>query len=195
MHSLGQPSREKFGQLKVPVSKSCFAILAPCRRGSHHNLNLKLEGWICNERTTVRTVCIFSTVLLLLFAEGSDCAFNWPQPRLPSPSLYPPSPPNPRPHIMMDSDEPSSGGPLDSVRSQYTKLHRQYKQTLDRWTPHMLNRWLGTAALLAVFMLRIVLAQGVSLHLRLLFLFLYYDGNFGDADEFFASFFLSRAGE
>ncbi|KIM81440.1 hypothetical protein PILCRDRAFT_71997 [Piloderma croceum F 1598] len=60
----------------------------------------------------------------------------------------------------MDSDEPSSGGPLDSVRSQYTKLHRQYKQTLDRWTPHMLNRWLGTAALLAVFLLRIVLAQG-----------------------------------
>ena len=26
----------------------------------------------------------------------------------------------------------------------------------------MLNRWLGTAALLAVFLLRIVLAQGVS---------------------------------
>src|SRR6202042_663334 len=92
---------------------------------------------------------------------------------------------------MMDSDEPSSGGPLDSVRSQYTKLHRQYKQTLDRWTPHMLNRWLGTAALLAVFLLRIVLAQGVSL--RLLFLFLFYDGNFWDADEFLLCF--SCAGE
>jgi hypothetical protein len=62
---------------------------------------------------------------------------------------------------MMDSDEPTSS-PFDGLRAQYSKLHRQYQQTLDRWTPHMLNRWLGTAALLAVFLLRIVLAQGVS---------------------------------
>jgi len=60
---------------------------------------------------------------------------------------------------MMDSDEPTSS-PFDGLRAQYSKLHRQYQQTLDRWTPHMLNRWLGTAALLAVFLLRIVLAQG-----------------------------------
>ena len=85
---------------------------------------------------------------------------------------------------MMDSDEPSSGGPLDSVRSHYTKLHRQYKQTLDRWTPHMLNRWLGTAALLAVFLLRIVLAQGVSLRLRLRYASFCFLWEFWDADEF-----------
>lgn len=60
---------------------------------------------------------------------------------------------------MMDSEEPTSG-PLDAFRTQYSKLNRQYQQTLDRWTPHMLSRWLGTTALLAVFMLRIVLAQG-----------------------------------
>jgi hypothetical protein len=63
---------------------------------------------------------------------------------------------------MMDSDDSTPTGPLDSVKSSYTKFNRQYKQTLDRWTPHVLNRWLGTAALLAVFLLRIVLAQGVS---------------------------------
>lgn len=63
---------------------------------------------------------------------------------------------------MMDSDEPSST-PVAAVTAQFTKLQRAYQQTLDRWTPHMLNRWLGTAGLLAVFMLRIVLSQGVSL--------------------------------
>ncbi|KZP27589.1 retrieval of early ER protein Rer1 [Athelia psychrophila] len=60
---------------------------------------------------------------------------------------------------MMDSDEPSST-PVAAVTAQFTKLQRAYQQTLDRWTPHMLNRWLGTAGLLAVFMLRIVLSQG-----------------------------------
>jgi len=59
----------------------------------------------------------------------------------------------------MDSEETTSN-PLDALRTRYSKLHRQYQQTLDRWTPHMLNRWLGTVALLAVFLLRIVLAQG-----------------------------------
>ncbi|KAG5652852.1 hypothetical protein H0H81_003415 [Sphagnurus paluster] len=40
------------------------------------------------------------------------------------------------------------------------RLLARYQQTLDRWTPHVLQRWLSTAALLAVFLLRIVLAQG-----------------------------------
>ena len=43
----------------------------------------------------------------------------------------------------------------------------------------MLNRWLGTSALLAVFLLKIVFAQGVSFSLTLLFQFwvliLYWD--------------------
>lgn len=67
---------------------------------------------------------------------------------------------------MMDSDEPQSG-PFQSIQDTYAKLQRQYQQTLDRWTPHMLNRWLATAGLLAVFFLRIVLARGVG-HLYLI---------------------------
>jgi len=59
----------------------------------------------------------------------------------------------------MDSDEPQST-PIENIRATYTKILRQYQQTLDRWTPHVLNRWLGTAGLLAVFMLRVVIAQG-----------------------------------
>lgn len=42
----------------------------------------------------------------------------------------------------------------------YARIQRQYQQTLDRWTPYMLYRWLSSAGLLAVFLLRIVLAQG-----------------------------------
>lgn len=60
---------------------------------------------------------------------------------------------------MMSSSEPSSG-PFQPVSNQYYKTMRQYQQLLDRITPFMLYRWLGTAALLAIFMLRIVLAQG-----------------------------------
>lgn len=52
--------------------------------------------------------------------------------------------------------------PLSSLTAQYTKLQRQYQQVLDRWTPFVLYRWLSTSGLLAVFMLRIVLSQGVS---------------------------------
>ncbi|KAF7969506.1 hypothetical protein HWV62_27210 [Athelia sp. TMB] len=63
----------------------------------------------------------------------------------------------------MDSDEPSAT-PFAAVNAQFTKLQRQYQQTLDRWTPHVLNRWLSTAGLLALFMLRIVLSQGVNAH-------------------------------
>ncbi|KIL68787.1 hypothetical protein M378DRAFT_157928 [Amanita muscaria Koide BX008] len=50
--------------------------------------------------------------------------------------------------------------PLQNVSAQYTKIRRQYQQLLDRWTPHILQRWLGTSGLLAVFMLRIIFAQG-----------------------------------
>lgn len=39
-----------------------------------------------------------------------------------------------------------------------------YQSYLDRSVPHVLHRWLGTAGLVVVFLLRIVLAQGVSLH-------------------------------
>ena len=67
------------------------------------------------------------------------------------------------PVIMMSSSdsEPSTGGPLKPVMDQYYKTMRQYQILLDRVTPFVLYRWLSTAGLVAVFLLRIVLAQGV----------------------------------
>ncbi|KAJ7106050.1 Rer1 family-domain-containing protein [Mycena crocata] len=50
--------------------------------------------------------------------------------------------------------------PVQNLQGQYSRIARQYQQLLDRWTPHTLQRWLATAGLLAVFLLRIVLSQG-----------------------------------
>ncbi|KAG2069650.1 retrieval of early ER protein Rer1 [Suillus decipiens] len=60
---------------------------------------------------------------------------------------------------MMSSDEPGTT-PFHSVQASFSKFQRQYQQTLDRWTPHVFQRWLATLFLLALFMLRIVLSQG-----------------------------------
>ncbi|KAG2159148.1 retrieval of early ER protein Rer1 [Suillus bovinus] len=60
---------------------------------------------------------------------------------------------------MMSSDEPGTT-PFHSAQVSFSKFQRQYQQTLDRWTPHVLQRWLATLCLLALFMLRIVLSQG-----------------------------------
>jgi len=60
--------------------------------------------------------------------------------------------------------------PLQSLTNNYVKVQRQYQQILDRWTPFVLKRWLATAGLLAVFMLRIVLAQGVRYFLFFIWL-------------------------
>ncbi|GJJ08466.1 hypothetical protein Clacol_002684 [Clathrus columnatus] len=49
---------------------------------------------------------------------------------------------------------------LKPVTSTYTKYSRQYQALLDRTAPHMLQRWLATAGLIALFLLRIVLSQG-----------------------------------
>jgi len=62
---------------------------------------------------------------------------------------------------MMSSDEPTST-PFHAAQASLSKLQRQYQQMLDRWTPHVLQRWLATLGLLAVFMLRIVFSQGVK---------------------------------
>jgi hypothetical protein len=62
--------------------------------------------------------------------------------------------------MMSDSDSPDST-PLQNATHTISKLQRQYQQQLDRWTPHVLNRWLATAGLLALFVLRILIAQGV----------------------------------
>jgi hypothetical protein len=64
--------------------------------------------------------------------------------------------------MMSDSDAGLEPSPVQNISAQYTKLKRYHQQILDRWTPHILQRWLATAGLLAVFMLRILIAQGVS---------------------------------
>ncbi|KAJ7594942.1 retrieval of early ER protein Rer1 [Mycena floridula] len=53
--------------------------------------------------------------------------------------------------------EPS---PIQNLQASYTRVQRQYQQLLDRWTPHVLQRWLGTAGLVSIFLLRIVFSQG-----------------------------------
>jgi len=64
--------------------------------------------------------------------------------------------------MMSDSGSNVDASPVQNISAQYTKIKRQYQQTLDRWTPHILQRWLATVGLLAIFMLRILIAQGVS---------------------------------
>ncbi|TFY61717.1 hypothetical protein EVJ58_g4336 [Rhodofomes roseus] len=61
----------------------------------------------------------------------------------------------------MNSHEPSTSGPgVANVSMKLNDAQRQYQQLLDRITPFVLYRWLGAAGLLALFILRIVLAQG-----------------------------------
>ncbi|KAG6813518.1 hypothetical protein H0H92_010223 [Tricholoma furcatifolium] len=66
---------------------------------------------------------------------------------------------------MSSSDAAFSGSgaessPVQNISAAYTKVQRQYQQVLDRWTPHVLQRWLSTAGLLALFFIRILFAQG-----------------------------------
>ena len=63
---------------------------------------------------------------------------------------------------MMSDTDSGDSTPAQKVTEKYLRLQRQYQQVLDRLTPFILNRWLSTAGLLCVFMLRIVLSQGVS---------------------------------
>ncbi|KAH9942189.1 retrieval of early ER protein Rer1 [Epithele typhae] len=62
--------------------------------------------------------------------------------------------------MMSASDSEASGGPLQPLMVQYAQAQRQYQQWLDKVTPFVLQRWLSTAGVLALFMLRIVFAQG-----------------------------------
>lgn len=64
---------------------------------------------------------------------------------------------------MMASSDTESSGPMEPLANYLAKGQRTYQQWLDRVTPFVLYRWLGTAGLLSLFMLRIVFAEGVSL--------------------------------
>lgn len=63
--------------------------------------------------------------------------------------------------MMSSSDVEPASGPLKPLTDQYYKSMRQYQILLDKITPFVLNRWLSTAGLFVVFLLRIVVAQGV----------------------------------
>lgn len=65
--------------------------------------------------------------------------------------------------MMNDSNSTFEATPLEKLTVHFSKLQRQYQQTLDRWTPHVVQRWLAMGGLFTVFILRIVLSQGVSI--------------------------------
>jgi len=76
----------------------------------------------------------------------------------------------------MDSMEPEQT-PFAAVSAQTSRLQRQYQAYLDKSTPYVPYRWMGTLALLTFFFIRIFVAQGwyivaYSLGIYLLNLFL-----------------------
>lgn len=76
---------------------------------------------------------------------------------------------------MMDAPEPDT--PFAAVSAQTTKFGQIYQAYLDKSTPFIVHRWVGTAVLFLVFGLRIIFAQGwyivaYSLGIYLLNLFL-----------------------
>ncbi|KAI1378204.1 retrieval of early ER protein Rer1 [Hypoxylon crocopeplum] len=50
--------------------------------------------------------------------------------------------------------------PFAAVTAQTSKLQRQYQALLDKSTPFVLYRWVGTAVFMGFFFLRVLLAQG-----------------------------------
>lgn len=64
---------------------------------------------------------------------------------------------------MMSASEANgeAGTPFERFNAEKTRLKRVYQHYLDRVVPHVVERWLGSAVLLALFELRIVMSQGV----------------------------------
>lgn len=62
------------------------------------------------------------------------------------------------------NSEPSEGvpAPVQAAQQYIHKAQRLYQSYLDRATPHVMYRWLGTLGVTILFELRIVFAQGVS---------------------------------
>ncbi|OTB06577.1 hypothetical protein M426DRAFT_318649 [Hypoxylon sp. CI-4A] len=58
----------------------------------------------------------------------------------------------------MDSE--SEQTPFAAVTAQTSKIQRQYQALLDKSTPFVLYRWIGTGVFLSFFFLRIFVAQG-----------------------------------
>ena len=64
---------------------------------------------------------------------------------------------------MMSSSEAAMEGatPIENFNAAMTRMKRQYRQVLDRVTPFVFQRWIGTVCTISLFELRIVFAQGV----------------------------------
>ncbi len=64
---------------------------------------------------------------------------------------------------MMSSSDAAgeASASLQNIPATYARLRRQYQQNLDRITPHIMYRWVGTTVTIAIFELRILYAQGV----------------------------------
>ncbi|KAL6224859.1 hypothetical protein ACLB2K_003714 [Fragaria x ananassa] len=63
------------------------------------------------------------------------------------------------------ADDPSSSSlgsstPLDAVQAWTFGVSRRYQHLLDKSTPHVLHRWLGTLAVALVYVLRVYLVEG-----------------------------------
>merc|ERR1712000_496716 len=60
---------------------------------------------------------------------------------------------------IMDAPEPDQT-PFAAVSAQTSRLQMRYQTLLDKSTPYVTYRWVGTVALFVIFALRILLAQG-----------------------------------
>lgn len=58
------------------------------------------------------------------------------------------------------SEDPSRGSPLDAVSAWSHGVSRRYQHLLDKTTPHVLHRWLGSLGIALVYVLRVYLVQG-----------------------------------
>ncbi|KAF8342843.1 retrieval of early ER protein Rer1 [Cantharellus anzutake] len=64
---------------------------------------------------------------------------------------------------MMDPSSTNESPMSEALQPLFSKIKRYqriYQTYLDRSVPHVLHRWLSTVVLIALFILRIVLAQG-----------------------------------
>ncbi|EEH18610.2 hypothetical protein PABG_07670 [Paracoccidioides brasiliensis Pb03] len=59
----------------------------------------------------------------------------------------------------MDVSDPDQT-PFTAVTAHTSRLTRRYQAYLDAVTPYAAYRWIGTGVLLAIFFLRIIMAQG-----------------------------------
>lgn len=58
---------------------------------------------------------------------------------------------------MMEQEEPPSSGMLAKLQG---KMTQRFQQILDKLTPWILFRWIGTAVVVAIYFIRVFLLEG-----------------------------------